>query len=54
VILKQHADAQYASYLETRDDALLSEAKKYDIYAGISLAILQLGLGYFIVRLFEE
>ncbi len=54
VILKQYADARYDDYLATRDEKLLSEAKKYDIYAGISLAVLQLGLGYFVVRLFEE
>lgn len=54
VMLKQHADARYDEYIANRDEALLSEAKKYDIYAGLSLAVLQLGLGYFILRLFEE
>jgi hypothetical protein len=54
VMFKQHADARYDAYIDGRDDAMLSEAKKYDIYAGLSLAVLQLGLGYFILRLFEE
>lgn len=54
VILKQEADAKYDEYLATGDEKLLSQTKKYDIYAGISLALLQLGLGYFIYRLFDE
>ncbi|MCB2203786.1 hypothetical protein KQI65_03490 [bacterium] len=54
VMLKQEADAKYDSYLSTGDEELLSQTKKYDIYAGISLALLQLGLGYFIYRLFDE
>lgn len=54
VILKQKADAYYDDYLASGDDSLLSQTKKYDIYAGVSLAILQLGLGYFIYRLFDE
>ncbi len=54
VMLKQKADAIYDDYLLTGDDSLLSQTKKYDIYAGVSLAVLQLGLGYFIYRLFDE
>ncbi|MDT8324275.1 MAG: hypothetical protein RRA94_09195 [Bacteroidota bacterium] len=54
VIFKQKADAQYADYLATGEEELLSQTKKYDIYAGISLALLQLGLAYFIYRLFDE
>lgn len=54
VMLKQHADGLYDDYLKSGDDALLSQTKKYDIYAGVSLALLQLGLGYFIYRLFGE
>jgi len=54
VILKRQADAEYDRYLVTGDEELLSQTKKYDIYAGISLALLQLGLGYFIYRLFDE
>ncbi len=54
VILKQKADAEYEEYLATGEEELLSQTKKYDIYAGISLALLQLGLGYFIYRLFDE
>lgn len=54
VILKQRADALYDDYLRTGDDSLLSQTKKYDIYAGVSLALLQFGLGYFIYRLFDE
>jgi hypothetical protein len=54
VIFKQKADAQYADYLSSGNEALLSDTKKYDIYAGISLALLQFGLGYFIYRLFDE
>jgi hypothetical protein len=54
VMFKQYADARYEDYLDSRNDALLSEAKKYDIYAGLSLALMQLGLGYFILRIFGE
>ncbi len=54
VILKQKADAVYDDYLRTGDESLLSQTKKYDIYAGVSLALLQFGLGYFIYRLFDE
>ncbi|MBR9977243.1 MAG: hypothetical protein KFH87_04065, partial [Bacteroidetes bacterium] len=36
VVLKQHADRLYDEYLHTGDDALLSQTKKYDIYAGVS------------------
>jgi hypothetical protein len=54
VILKRQADAEYDQYLATGDEELLSQTKKYDIYAGVSLALLQLGLGYFIYRLFDE
>lgn len=54
VILKRQADAKYDEYLATGNEELLSQTKKYDIYAGISLALLQLGLGYFIYRLFDE
>jgi hypothetical protein len=54
VMLKQHADGLYDDYLLTGDESLLSQTKKYDIYAGVSLALLQVGLGYFIYRLFDE
>jgi hypothetical protein len=54
VMLKQYADARYDEYLATRSGMLLSEAKKYDIYAGLSLAAMQLGLGYFILRMFGK
>ncbi|MBE0645860.1 MAG: hypothetical protein IH600_17395 [Bacteroidetes bacterium] len=54
VILKQKGDAIYDDYLRTGDESLLSQTKKYDIYAGVSLALLQFGLGYFIYRLFDE
>ncbi len=54
VILKQRADALYDDYVRTGDESLLSQTKKYDIYAGVSLALLQFGLGYFIYRLFDE
>jgi hypothetical protein len=54
VIFKQEADAQYDAYLRTGDELLLSQTEKYDIYAGVSLALLQIGLGYFIYRLFDE
>jgi hypothetical protein len=54
VMLKQHADGLYDDYLRTGDDSLLSQTKKYDIYAGVSLALLQVGLGYFIYRLLAE
>jgi hypothetical protein len=53
VILKQKADGYYDDYLISGDDSFLSQTKKYDIYAGISLALLQLGLGYIIYRLFD-
>ena len=54
VIFKQKADARYEDYLASGNEELLSDTKKYDIYAGISLALLQFGLGYFIYRLFDE
>ncbi|MBN1446711.1 MAG: hypothetical protein JXA28_02170 [Bacteroidetes bacterium] len=54
VILKQKADALYEDYLVSGDDALLSQTKKYDIYAGISLALLQVGLGYVIYLVLDE
>lgn len=54
VMLKQHADGLYDDYLRTRDESLLSQTKKYDIYAGVSLAILQVGLGYLMYRLLAE
>ena len=54
VMLKQHADGLYADYLRTGDESLLSQTKKYDIYAGVSLALLQVGLGYFMYRLLAE
>ena len=54
VVLKQHADGLYDDYLRSGDESLLSQTKKYDIYAGVSLALLQVGLGYFIYRLFDE
>ncbi|MFZ1728758.1 MAG: hypothetical protein WBQ23_14750 [Bacteroidota bacterium] len=54
VMLKQSADAYYSDYLQSGDESLLSQTKKYDIYAGVSLALLQVGLGYFIYRLFDE
>lgn len=54
VIFKQKADGLYDDYLGTGDDSLLSQTKKYDIYAGISLALLQMGLGYVIYRILDE
>lgn len=54
VIFKQKADGIYDDYLLTGDDSLLSQTKKYDIYAGISLALLQVGLGYVIYRILDE
>lgn len=54
VILKQDADGYYDDYLLSGDASLLSQTKKYDIYAGISLALMQMGLGYIIYRLFDE
>jgi hypothetical protein len=54
VIFKQKADALYNDYVQTGDYSLLSQTKKYDIYAGVSLALLQFGLGYFIYRLFDK
>ncbi|MCZ7556307.1 MAG: PEGA domain-containing protein [Bacteroidia bacterium] len=54
VMFKQYADGRYDAYLRSRDEALLSDAKKYDIYAGLSLALMQLGLGYFILRIFGD
>jgi len=54
VMFKQHADGLYEDYLRKPDGALLSEVKKYDIYAGISLAIVQVGLGYLVYLLFVE
>lgn len=54
VMLKQHADGLYDDYLRTGDASLLSQTEKYDIYAGVSLLLLQAGLGYFVYRLFDE
>ena len=54
VIFKQKADGLYDDYLVSGDDTLLSQTKKYDIYAGISLALLQVGLGYVIYRILDE
>lgn len=54
VMFKQHADGLYDDYLRSGDESLLSQTKKYDIYAGVSLALLQVGLGYFIYRLFDK
>jgi len=54
VMFKQHADGLYEDYLRKPEGALLSEVKKYDIYAGISLAIVQVGLGYLVYLLFVE
>jgi hypothetical protein len=54
VMFKQYADGRYDAYLSSRNDTLLSDAKKYDIYAGLSLALMQLGLGYFILRIFGD
>lgn len=54
VMFKQRADGLYDDYLRSGDEFLLSQTKKYDIYAGVSLALLQVGLGYFIYRLFDE
>ena len=54
VMFKQKADGLYEDYLATGDDSLLSQTKKYDIYAGISLALLQVGLGYVIYRILDE
>lgn len=54
VMFKQHADGLYDDYLRNPDGALLSEVKKYDIYAGISLAIVQVGLGYLAYLLFAD
>lgn len=54
VMLKQRADGLYDDYLRTGDTSLLSQTEKYDIYAGVSLLLLQAGLGYFVYRLFDE
>ena len=54
VMLKQYADGLYDDYLRSGDASLLSQAEKYDIYAGVSLLLLQAGLGYFVFRLFDE
>ncbi len=54
VIFKQKADGLYDDYLASGDESLLSQTKKYDIYAGISLALLQVGLGYVIYRILDE
>lgn len=51
---KQHANELYGKYLRTGDESLLSETEKYDIYAGVSLAVLQIGLAYFVYLLFTE
>jgi len=54
VIWKQHADNIYGEYLSSGVRDLLSKTRRYDLYAGIGLAILQASLGYFVYLLFKE
>jgi len=54
VILKQSADRSYENYLSTGSETSLARTRRYDVYAGVALLVLQASLGYFTYLLFIE
>lgn len=54
MVLKQKADKTYDEYLARGNTAALSDARRYDIYAGIALAVLELSFAYFAYLLFVQ
>jgi hypothetical protein len=53
ILFKQKANAYYSEYLITMNDEAYDRAHRYDQYAGISLFVTQLAVGYFIYLLFR-
>jgi hypothetical protein len=51
---KSIANDKYSEYLQTGSDGLLDETKRYDLYSGIALAALQLGIIGLIYFLFID
>lgn len=54
VVLKQKADRVYDSYLLSADPDLLSRTRRYDLAAGVALAVLEASVGYFVYLLFMQ
>jgi hypothetical protein len=52
ILFKQKADRLYDSYLTGGDPGALKDARRYDLYAGIALAVLEFGFAYFASLLF--
>ena len=48
---KFKADGLYEEYRQTGDPALRAQIERYDLYAGLSLGAMQVGVGVFVVRL---
>lgn len=54
IILKQQADRKYNDYLAHDDASALSDARRYDLYSGIALFLLELSFAYFAWLLFMQ
>ena len=54
IIFKQQADRKYDDYLAHNDASALSDARRYDLYSGIALFILELSFAYFAWLLFMQ
>lgn len=48
---KFKADRRYDRYRESGDPSIRTEVKRYDVYSGVALGVMQAGIGLFTVRL---
>lgn len=51
ILLKRHADDLYEHYRSSYDASSLSQSRRYDLYAGAALVLLELSLGYLVYTL---
>ena len=51
VHFKFKADRLYDEYQETGDPGIRSDIRQYDLYSGVALGAMQVGVGVFVVRL---
>jgi hypothetical protein len=54
ILLKQEANRTYNRYTASGDKSLLDRTRRFDIYAGIALAVLELGTGWIIYQILTD
>ncbi|MFA7228354.1 MAG: hypothetical protein WC061_04905 [Melioribacteraceae bacterium] len=52
--LKIKADKRYDEYLRIKNQSMLNEVSKLDLYSGISFGLLQINIGYLIYKFLTE